>query len=54
MIRITLNISGGELESRVAHDEREAADVVAELVLEVGELHDGDTITITQVDGSAA
>jgi len=47
---IRLNNPGGELASKTATTEREAARVAIELIQEAGQLDDGDTITVTDND----
>jgi hypothetical protein len=49
---ITMNNPGGELDWRTATDGREAAEVLAAMVIECGELTDGDTFTIVDEDES--
>ena len=43
---ITMNNPGGELDRRTAKDGREAAQVLAAMAADCGELSDGDTFTI--------
>lgn len=50
MYRITLNNSGGELDSRTASTEEEAAQVAAAIILECGLLTDGDSITVSELE----
>ena len=45
---IILSNMAGELDRRTAKDGREAAEVLAAMVEECGELSDGDTFTITE------
>lgn len=51
MYTITLNNPGGELDSRTAKTPEQAALTVIDMMRDVGELHDGDTITIEGEEG---
>lgn len=47
MLTVTLNNSGGELDSRTVRNYAEAAEAVIEMVRECGELREGDTIVVS-------
>ena len=49
MVRVTFCNDGGELDSRTAKDEAEAALMAVAMITEAGELYDGDRIEITEV-----
>ena len=51
MYKVTLNNGGGELDSKEAASEEEAARVAAEMIIAAGRLCDGDTIHVQEVDG---
>ncbi len=49
-IKVTLNNSGGELDSKTVAGEEAAARAAVELIESAGELYGGDTIMITNLD----
>jgi hypothetical protein len=49
-IKISLENEGGELESRFATSEEEAAAVAAEMIAEAGLLQHGDKITVRELE----
>lgn len=48
MIKISFQNSGGELDSRTAKSPTAAVEAMVEMIREAGELHDGDTIVVTE------
>jgi hypothetical protein len=54
MIRISFQNSGGEMDHLLAATPGEAAEALIRMMYEVSELHPGDTIVVTEVEGSAS
>jgi hypothetical protein len=50
--RVSLNNSAGELDWRGCATETQAAEAAIEMIEEAGRLFDGDTITVTEIEGA--
>jgi hypothetical protein len=51
-LRVTFSNTGGVLDFRDVEGTDEARDAAIEMIEEAGDLHDGDTIRVTDLDPS--